>query len=39
MESVMNKTTHTPKPLITTTGFIPDKSTGINNEYYREMRG
>lgn len=34
----MNKTTHTPKPLITTTGFIPDESTGINDEYYRQMQ-
>lgn len=34
----MTKITHTPNPLITTTGFIPDESTGINDEYYRKMR-
>ena len=38
MESVMNKITHTETPLITSTGFIPDETTGINDEYYRQMR-
>ena len=33
------KITHTPNPMITSTGFIPDETTGINDEYYREMRG
>lgn len=37
MESVMKEITHTQNPLITT-GFIPDESTGINDEYYRQMR-
>lgn len=30
--------THTTNPLITSTGFIPDESTDINDEYYRQMR-
>jgi len=34
----MTKVTHTPNPLITSTGFIPDESTGINDEYYRKLR-
>jgi len=34
----MPKITYTPNPLITTTGFIPDETTGINDEYYRQMR-
>lgn len=38
MESVMTKITHTEAPLITSTGFIPDETTGINDEYYRKMR-
>lgn len=38
MESVMNKITHTPNPLITSTGFIPDETTGINDEYYRQLQ-
>lgn len=37
MESVMTKITHTPNPLITSTGFIPDESTSRNDEYYRQM--
>ncbi len=32
------KITHTEAPLITSTGFIPDETTGINDEYYRQMR-
>lgn len=32
------KITHTPNPMITSTGFIPDETTGINDEYYRQMR-
>lgn len=32
------KITHTANPLITSTGFIPDETTGINDEYYRKMR-
>lgn len=32
------KITHTQNPLIVSTGFIPDESTGINDEYYRQMR-
>lgn len=32
------KITHTEAPMITSTGFIPDESTGINDEYYRQMR-
>ncbi len=31
------KITHTQNPLITT-GFIPDETTGINDEYYRQLR-
>ena len=38
MESGMSKITHTPNPLISSTGFIPDESTGINDEYYQQMR-
>ena len=38
MESVMKEITHTPNPLISSTGFIPDETTGINDEYYRQMR-
>lgn len=34
----MPKITYTPNPLITTTGFIPDETTGINNEYYLKMQ-
>ena len=34
----MQKITHTPNPLITSTGFIPDETTGINNEYYRQLQ-
>jgi len=34
----MTKITHTETPMITSTGFIPDESTGINDEYYRQMR-
>lgn len=34
----MSKITHTEEPMITSTGFIPDESTGINDEYYRQMR-
>ncbi len=32
------KITHTANPLITSTGFIPDETTGINDEYYRQMQ-
>lgn len=32
------KITHTETPLITSTGFIPDETTGINDEYYRKLR-
>lgn len=32
------KITHTDNPLITSTGFIPDETTGINDEYYRNLR-
>jgi hypothetical protein len=38
MESGMNKITHTPNPLITSTGFIPDESTRRNDEYFRQMQ-
>ena len=38
MESVMNKITHTETPMITSTGFIPDETTGINDEYYRQLQ-
>ena len=38
MESVMTKITHTEAPMITFTGFMPDETTGINDEYYRQMR-
>ena len=38
MESGMNKITHTPNPLITSTGFIPDENTRQNDECYRQMR-
>ena len=34
----MTKITHTPNPMITSTGFIPDETTGINDEYYRKLR-
>jgi len=34
----MPKITITETPMITSTGFIPDESTGINDEYYRQMR-
>lgn len=34
----MSKITHTEEPMITSTGFIPDASTGINDEYYRQLR-
>lgn len=34
----MQKITHTPNPLITSTGFIPDETTGINDEYYRQLQ-
>lgn len=34
----MSKITHTEAPMITSTGFIPDETTGINDEYYRQMR-
>lgn len=34
----MQKITHTANPLITSTGFIPDETTGINDEYYRQMQ-
>ena len=34
----MSKITNTEAPMITSTGFIPDESTGINDEYYRQMR-
>ena len=32
------KITHTDNPLITSTGFTPDETTGINDEYYRNLR-
>lgn len=32
------KITHTPNPMVTSTGFIPDETTGINDEYYRQMQ-
>jgi hypothetical protein len=32
------KITHTPNPMVTSTGFIPDESTGINDKYYRQMQ-
>ena len=32
------KITHTANPLITSSGFIPDETTSINDEYYRKMR-
>ena len=32
------KITHTEAPMITFTGFMPDETTGINDEYYRQMR-
>lgn len=38
MESVMTKITHTEMPLITSTGFIPDENTGINDEYHRQQQ-
>ena len=34
----MQKITHTPNPLIISTGFIPDETTGTNDEYYRQLR-
>lgn len=34
----MSKITHTANPLITSSGFIPDETTGINDEYYRKTR-
>lgn len=34
----MQKITHTSNPLITSTGFIPDETTGINDEYYRQLQ-
>ena len=34
----MPKITYTPNPLITSTGFIPDETTGINDEYYRQLQ-
>ena len=38
MESGMSKITHTPNPLITSTGFIPDENTRRNDEYFRKMQ-
>ena len=32
------KITHTPNPLITSTGFIPDESTRQNDEYHRQQQ-
>lgn len=32
------KITHTPNQMVTSTGFIPDETTGINDEHYRQMR-
>lgn len=32
------KITHTANPQITSSGFIPDETTSINDEYYRKMR-
>ena len=32
------KITHTPNPLITSTGFIPDENTRQNDEYYRQLQ-
>ena len=34
----MTKITHTSNPLITSTGFIPDETTGTNDEYYRQLQ-
>jgi len=34
----VQKITHTPNPLITSTGFIPDETTGTNDEYYRQLQ-
>jgi len=34
----VQKITHTPNPLITSTGFIPDETTGINDEYFRKLQ-
>jgi hypothetical protein len=34
----MPKITHTPNPLITTTGFVPDETTRQNDEHYRQMQ-
>jgi len=34
----MPKITYTPNPLITSTGFIPDETTGINDEYFRKLQ-
>ncbi len=32
------KITHTPNPLITSTGFIPDETTRRNDEYHRQQQ-
>lgn len=32
------KITHTPNPMVTSTGLIQDETTGINDEYFRQMQ-
>ena len=34
----MKEITHAQSKLLASTGFIPDETTGINDEYYRQMR-
>ena len=32
------KITHTPNPMVTSTGFIPDETTRRNDEYHRQQQ-
>ena len=34
----MTKITHTSSPMITSSGFIPDESTRLNDEYFKRMQ-